>query len=104
MTAVVPAIDEGLDRGDEVFDRGEAAAADRLAVMIEKKISTMFSHDPEVGVKCKVTPGVPGQPGPDIGVGVSAPALDDGRSMLLCLSRGLEWRVVFSFPLREMVT
>ena len=23
-------------------------------VMIEKKISTMFSHDPEVGVKCRV--------------------------------------------------
>ena len=24
-------------------------------VMIPKKISTMFSHDPEVGVKCRVT-------------------------------------------------
>ena len=27
-------------------------------VMIEKKISTMFSHDPEVGVKCSVIRGL----------------------------------------------
>ena len=27
-------------------------------VMIEKKTSTMFSHDPDVGVKCKVIRGV----------------------------------------------
>ena len=27
-------------------------------VMIEKKISTMFSHDPEVGVKCRVIRGL----------------------------------------------
>jgi hypothetical protein len=26
-------------------------------VMIEKKISTVFSHDPDVDVKCKVTRG-----------------------------------------------
>ena len=26
-------------------------------VMIEKKTSTMFSHDPDVGVKCKVIRG-----------------------------------------------
>jgi hypothetical protein len=31
VTAVVPAVDEGFDGGDEVFDRGEAAAADGLA-------------------------------------------------------------------------
>src|SRR5271154_5074866 len=30
VAAVVPAVDEGLDRGDEVLDRGEAAAADGL--------------------------------------------------------------------------
>src|SRR5690242_2255171 len=30
MAAVVPAVDEGLDGGDEVGDRGEAAAADGL--------------------------------------------------------------------------
>jgi hypothetical protein len=30
MAAVVPSVDEGLDGGDEVLDRGEAAAADRL--------------------------------------------------------------------------
>ena len=27
-------------------------------VMIPKKISTMFSHDPEVGVKCRVIRGL----------------------------------------------
>ena len=27
-------------------------------VMIPKKISTRFSHDPEVGVKCRVTRGL----------------------------------------------
>jgi hypothetical protein len=41
-------------------------------VMIEKKISTMLSQDPEVGVKCKGDPGVLSQPGADVGVGVRA--------------------------------
>jgi hypothetical protein len=31
VAAVVPAVDEVLDGRDEVFDRGEAAAADGLA-------------------------------------------------------------------------
>src|SRR5260370_39660541 len=31
LAAVVPALDVGLDRGDEIFDRREGAAADRLA-------------------------------------------------------------------------
>ncbi len=31
LAAVVPGVDEGLDCGDEVFDRGEATAADGLA-------------------------------------------------------------------------
>ena len=37
-------------------------------VMIPKKISTMFSQDPEVGVKCMVIRGLLGQPGLDVGV------------------------------------
>jgi hypothetical protein len=40
-------------------------------VMIEKKISTMFSHEPEVGVKCRVTRLFPGQPPIDLRVLVS---------------------------------
>jgi hypothetical protein len=31
FAAFVPAVDEGLDRGDEVLDAGEGAAADGLA-------------------------------------------------------------------------
>jgi hypothetical protein len=50
----VPGVDEDLDRGGEVPDRGEGAAADGLAGMMPKKISTRFSREPEVGVKCSV--------------------------------------------------
>src|SRR3954464_4760209 len=32
-------------------------------VMIEKNASTRFSHDPDVGVKCRCTPRMTGQPG-----------------------------------------
>ena len=56
LAAVVPPVDE-LDRGDKVFDRGEAAAADGLPDDEAKKTSTMFSHDPDAGVKCKVIRG-----------------------------------------------
>jgi transposase InsO family protein len=38
---------------DEVLDRGEGARRIAWRVMIPKKISTMFSQQPEVGVKCK---------------------------------------------------
>jgi len=31
LAAFVPAVDEGLDGGDEVLDRGEGASADGLA-------------------------------------------------------------------------
>jgi hypothetical protein len=55
--AFVVAVDVGADRGFEVGDIGEGAAADRLAVMMPKKISTMFSHEQLVGVKCRVTRG-----------------------------------------------
>ena len=51
MAAVVPAIDKGFDRVDEVFDRMA------WPVMIPKNTSTRFNHDPEVGVKCIVTLG-----------------------------------------------
>ena len=54
--AVVPPVDEGLDGGNEVLDRGEDAAADALRVMIEKKTSTRFGHDPDTSVKCQVIP------------------------------------------------
>jgi len=50
--AFVPAVDVGPDRGLEVFDAVEGGAADRLPVMMLKKISAMFSQEPEVGVKC----------------------------------------------------
>ena len=57
VAAVVPAVDEGLDGGDEVLDRGEAARRMACRVMMPKKTSTMFSHDPDVGVKCSVIRG-----------------------------------------------
>jgi hypothetical protein len=43
----------GLDRVDEVRDAVEDPAGRiALSVSCEKKISTMFSHELEVGVKC----------------------------------------------------
>jgi len=55
--AVVPAVDEVLDGVDEAGT--EAKLPQRMAcrVMIEKKTSTMFSHDSDVGVKCSVIRG-----------------------------------------------
>jgi hypothetical protein len=38
--------------------RTESKLPRRMAVMMPKKISTMFSHDPEVGVKCRVIRGL----------------------------------------------
>jgi hypothetical protein len=58
VAAFVPAVDERADSGDQLFDAAEAAARMACRVMIEKKISTMFSHDPEVGVKCRVIRGL----------------------------------------------
>lgn len=58
LAAFVPAVDEAADGGDKALHVGEAAAADGLQVMMPKKISTMFSQDPEVGVKCKVILGL----------------------------------------------
>ena len=58
MAAVVPGVDEGSDGVDELFDAGEAAAADGLAGDDAEEGSTMFSQDPEVGVKCRVIRGL----------------------------------------------
>jgi hypothetical protein len=48
-----------VDRGLQIDDRVEAAALDlsRRRVSAEKKVSTAFSHDPEVGVEWKVKRG-----------------------------------------------
>ena len=42
MAAVFPAIDEALDRRNQVFDRGEAAAADRLACTASERGTRAF--------------------------------------------------------------
>ena len=67
LAAVVVAVDEAADGGGEVFDAGEAAAADGWRVMMPKKISTMFSHDPLVGVKCRVIRGLRCSQAPTVG-------------------------------------
>ena len=38
LTSLVPAVDVGLDSSDEVFDRGEGAAADGLTGEIRLKV------------------------------------------------------------------
>jgi len=58
LAAFVPAVDE---RGDCLFEVGDASEVPRRMawrVMIPKKISTMLSQDPDVGVKCKVIRGL----------------------------------------------
>src|SRR5215203_5480473 len=51
-------------------------------VMIPKKISTMFSHDPDVGVKCKAIRGLRGQPGLDGRVFVGGVVVTDQMQLL----------------------
>ena len=58
FAALVSAVNEGPDGVFEVADGVEGAAPDGWRVMIKKKISTMLSHDPLVGVKCMVTRGL----------------------------------------------
>jgi hypothetical protein len=55
--ALVPALDEGADRGDEFLDAVKGSAAIACLVMMPKKTSTRFSQDPEVGVKRSVIRG-----------------------------------------------
>jgi hypothetical protein len=57
VAAVVPAVDEGLDGGDQVGTEVKLPRRIACRVMIEKNTSTRFSHDPDVGVKCSVIRG-----------------------------------------------
>ena len=50
LAALVPAINEAADGSDQVADAGEAAAADRLPVMIEKTTSTARSGSRSVSL------------------------------------------------------
>ena len=47
-------IDVGADGRCEFPDGGERASADRLAVITERKYSTMFSQEQLAGTKCRV--------------------------------------------------
>ncbi len=59
VAAFVPAVDERADGGLEVFDGVERSSADRMpGDDVSKKISTMLSQDPDVGVKCVVIRGL----------------------------------------------
>jgi len=53
LAAFVPAVDERGDGLDQLADRAEGAAADGLAGDDPEEDLTMFSQDPEVGVKCR---------------------------------------------------
>ena len=73
-------------------------------VMIPKKISTMFSHDPDVGREVQRDPGLLGQPGLDVGVLVGGVVvahdvqlhprvglgdqLEEGEELLVAVPRG----------------
>ena len=52
LAAVVPGVDVGLDRGDQVGDGGEGAAVDGLAGEDAEE-----DLDQDVGVKCRVIRG-----------------------------------------------
>src|SRR5881227_3239065 len=77
VTAAVPAVDEGLDGGDEVLDRGEAAAADGLPG--DDREEDLHEIEPRPGRRREMQgdPGVPGQPGPHVWVGVRAVVVAD---------------------------
>ena len=47
---MVVLVDVAVDRGVEVDDREELPSLSRRRVSAEKKVSTGFSHQPEVGV------------------------------------------------------
>src|SRR5438552_8864863 len=77
VAAVVPAVDEGLDGGDEVLDRGEAAAADGLPGDDREEDLNEVQPRPGRRREMQGDPGVPGQPGPHVGVGVRAVVVAD---------------------------
>src|SRR6266568_3734097 len=77
VAAVVPPVDEVLDGGDEVLDRGEAAAADRLPG--DDREEDLHEIQPRSGRGREVQgdPGVPGQPGTHVRVGAGAVVVAD---------------------------
>ena len=77
VAAVVPAVNEVLDGGDEVLDRGEAAAADGLPGDDGEEDLNEVEPGPGRGREVQGDPGVPGQPGPHVGVGVGAVVVAD---------------------------
>src|SRR5437667_6827424 len=64
MAAVVPPVDEGLDGGDELLDRGKAAAADGLPG--DDREEDLHQVQPRPGRRREVQgdAGVLGEPGP----------------------------------------
>src|SRR6516164_11047038 len=77
MTAVVPAVDEGLDGGDEVGDRGEAAAADRLPGDDREEDLDHVEPGPRCRREVQGDPGVLREPGPHVRVRVGAVVVTD---------------------------
>src|SRR5437660_12288833 len=72
VAAVVPPGDEGLDGGDQVGDRGEAAAADRLPGDDREEHLNEIQPRPRRRREVQRDPGVLVQPGPHVRVGVRA--------------------------------
>jgi hypothetical protein len=70
VAAIVPALDEGTDGGDEIFDAGEAAAADGLRVMIPKKISTGSQRETR---QCPLKEGLAVSDGEELGCTACVP-------------------------------
>src|SRR5919108_2853740 len=77
VAAVVPPVDEVLDGGDEVLDRGEAATADGLPG--DDREEDLHEIQPRSGRGREVQrdPGVPSQPGPHVRMVVRAVVVAD---------------------------
>jgi hypothetical protein len=65
--ALVPGVDVDADGGLQIRDGVKVPRRIAWRVMMPKKTSTRFIHDPEVGVKCSVIREMLGEPGPDRG-------------------------------------
>src|SRR5437667_10370133 len=72
VAAVIPAVDEGLDGGDEVGDRGEAAAADGLPGDDREEDLHEVQPRPRRRREVQGNPGVFRQPRPYVWMGVRA--------------------------------
>jgi hypothetical protein len=92
VAAVVPAVDEATDRGDEVFDASEAAAADGLASDDAEEDLDHVEPGSRGGLKFRVIPSVVFQPGAHRGVFVGAVVVQHDVQLLW----GRPWR-----PLEE---